>query len=306
MPALAMLLKSYAADRTYAGRLVESFRRHNTDGLTLHVVIPAADRQDFAALRGENIHLIEEEELGAHLVTEPMAGLRTGYVNQEIVKLAFWELGLADNYFTVDSDALFIRDFTHRDFMRDLTTPFTVLVEDRELKVEPRYWREQWIGREKALRCIQQSIGLDDPIIRTCHGHQILSSAVLGSFRDEFLKPRGWGYADAIAEAPYEYSWYCMWLQKARTIPIHAIEPLVKVFHNEDQHLEYILRGVTVEDMARGYLGVVVNSNYSRDLGLVRVNAPKPEALSPYLSYAEVAALIRAKARDTVRRRLGR
>lgn len=306
MTALALLLKSYAGDRAYAGRMVESFQQHNADGLTLHVVIPQADRAAFADLAGPHVQFHDEEAFAEHLVSAPVAGVRPGYINQEIVKLAFWELGLADNVFTVDSDAVFIRDFTRRDFMRDETTPYTVLVEDRELKVEPRYWREQWVGREAALRRIQRAVGIDDPIIRTCHGHQILSSAVLRSFRDDFLAPRGWGYADALAEAPYEYSWYCMWLQKAGTIPIHAIEPLVKVFHNEDQHLEYILRGVTVEDMARGYLGVVVNSNYSRDLGLVRVDAPKPEALSPYLSYGEVAQLIRAKARDTLRRRLGR
>ena len=78
------------------------------------------------------------------------------------------------------------------------------------------------------------------------------------------------------------------------------------MFHNEGQHLEYILRGITVADIARGYLAVVVNSNYSRDLGLQRADAPKPEALSPYLSYGEVAQLVSAKLKDTARRRFGR
>ena len=40
-----------------------------------------------------------------------MAGLSAGYINQEIVKLCFWETGLADNYLCLDSDAEFVRDF---------------------------------------------------------------------------------------------------------------------------------------------------------------------------------------------------
>jgi hypothetical protein len=81
---------------------------------------------------------------------------------------------------------------------------------------------------------------------------------------------------------------------------------LVKVFHHEGQHLEYILRGIAVNDIARGYLAVVANSSYSRDLGLVAAEAPKPEALAPYLSYGEVGQVIAAKARDTFRRRFRR
>jgi hypothetical protein len=95
-----------------------------------------------------------------------------------------------------------------------------------------------------------------------------------------------------------------MWLQKDHSIEIHAREPFVKVFHHEGHHLEYILRGVTQTDIARGYLAVVVNSNYSRDLGVVDSSASKPESLSRYLSYGEVGQLLASKFKDTFRRRL--
>ncbi|MCX6432173.1 MAG: DUF6492 family protein [Actinobacteria bacterium] len=303
MGSLAMLLKSYGADFEYAARLVESFNRFNVDGLPLYVVVPPGDVEQFGNLASANVTVLSEAALDAHLVTQPIGGMRPGYINQEIVKLSFWELGLADNYFCVDSDAVFIRPFGRSDFMRDEHTPYSVLVEDNELKVEPRYYREHWQGREQSLRRIQSIIGLEDPIIRTCHGHTVFSATVLRSFRDDFLAPRGWDYADALNEAPYEFTWYNMWLQHSRVIPIHAREPLVKVFHHEGQHLEYILRGITVDDIARGYVALVINSNYSRDLGLIRPDAPKPEALAPYLSYGEVGQLISAKAKDTFRRR---
>ena len=306
MHRIALLLKSHAPDAEYARRLVSSFHRFNADGLHLFLSAPAADLPAFAGLANDTVTLLPDEELAQHLVDGPVGGMRPGYINQEIVKLAFWEHGLAANYFCVDSDAVFIRPFGAADFMHDATTPYTVLVEDNELKVEPRYYRQYWESREASVRRIASLVGLDDPVLRTCHGHQVMSATVLRSLRDDFLAPRGWSYRDALAEAPYEFSWYNLWLQASNAIPIHAREPLVKVFHHEGQHLEYILRGITVDDIARGYLALVVNSNYSRDLGLIDADAPKPDALSHYLSYGEGGQALSAKARDTLRRRLGR
>jgi hypothetical protein len=144
-------------------------------------------------------------------------------------------------------------------------------------------------------------VGLDDPVMRTSHGHQVFSAKVLQSFRDEFLAPRGWSYADAVAFSPYEFSWYAMWLQKSQVIPIYQREPLVKVFHDEEQHLAAILSGIGPEDLARGYVAVVVNSNFSRDLGAVSVASDKAAALAPYLSYQELARLAIAKLKNSFR-----
>jgi len=303
---IALLLKSYGPDLPYAMRLVESFNRYNVEKLTMYVMVPSADVQMFQDLTGENVQVLDESVLADHFVDKATGGMRPGYINQEIVKLAFWELGLARNYFCVDSDALFIRPIHSADFLAPDGFPYTVLVEDLELKVEPRYFEQYWQERERSLRLIQSEVGLDAPVVLTCHGHQVFSAAVLETFVNDFLSPRGWDYRDSLDLAPYEFSWYNFWLQKSRTIPIHPREPLVKVFHNEGQHFEYILRGITSRDLARGYLAVVVNSNFSRDLGLIEVDASKPVALSPYLSYREVGQLLEAKARDSLRRLLRR
>lgn len=306
MTDIGLLCKSYAGDLEYAQRMVASFNRNNRESLHLYLVVPDSDVPAFGALTGANVTVMSEQPLEKYFTHGPVLGIREGYINQEIVKLAFWELGLLDNYFCVDSDAEFIRPFGRADFMRNEREPYSVLVEDNELKVEPLYYGEYWQSREQAMRRIQAEVGLDDPVVRTCHGHQVFSSIVLRSFAEEFLAPRHWTYLDALRIAPYEFSWYNMWLQKARLIAIHQREPLVKVFHHENQHLEYILRGVTIDDIARGYLAVVVNSNYSRDLGVVESGASKPQSLSRYLSYGEVGQVLMAKAKDTYRRRLGR
>ena len=303
MHTLAMLLKSYAPDLAYAERMIASFNQSNRDQIPLYVIVPDNELSLFSRFASPLIEILGESVLGQHLVSDEVHGLRPGYINQEIVKLSFWELGFAENYFCVDSEAMFIRDFYIANFMATPEVPYTVLVEDNELKVEPNYFHQYWVQREESLREIQRIIGLDDPIIRTCHGHQIFSATVLRSFVDEFLNPRSWTYRDALAASPYEFSWYNMWLQKTQVIPIHQREPLVKVFHNEDQHLEYILRGVNLADIARGYLAVVVNSSYARELENVSVKDGKAESLAPYLSYGEVSELIAAKIKDTFNRR---
>ena len=304
MSRLAFLLKSHAPDFDHAQRMVASFREFNHEGIPLFIVVPQDDLEVFATLDGPNIDIRSESELGQYLVDEPVAGIRPGYINQEIVKLAFWELGLADNYFCVDSDAVFVRPFNHEDFMFDETTPYTVLVEDNELKVEPRYYNEHWKGRETHLRHIQDLVGLNDRRLLTCHGHQVFSSRVLKSLKDDFMAPRGWAYKDLLAEAPYEFTWYNMWLKKAKVIPIEQREPLVKVFHHEGQHLEYALRGITTEDIARGYVAVIVNSNFARSWGEIDIAEAPEQALARYLPYAVLSKALALKARDTATRRL--
>lgn len=306
MRPLAFLLKSYAGDAALADRMLATFRRYNAEGLHLYAVVPRADLPMFGAFSGSDVTLLAEEELGRHLVSSPVAGLRPGYVNQEIVKLAFHELELCGSYFTVDSEAEFLRPFGASDFLHPDGHPYSILVEDRDLAVDPDYFAQYWTARSAAIRRIWDAVALEDPVIRTCHGHQVMSSAVLRSFVGDFLAHRGWGYADALAAAPYEYSWYNAWLQKSGAIPVHQRDPLVKVFHTEREYLQAVAAGISSTDLARGYLAVVVNGAFAREVGSPPISASKTGVLARSLSYGESVSLITAKLRDTARRRLRR
>jgi hypothetical protein len=303
MHSLALLLKSYGGDADLAERMLASFNVFNAEGLPLYVVVPDAAMDRFSGFASEHVTVLPESRLGEYLVDHDVAGVRPGYINQEIIKLSFWELQLADNYFCIDSDAVFVRPFGRDDFMYDDTTPYTVLVEDNELKVEPRYYAQHWQGRETNLRRIQGLVGLEDRRILTCHGHQVFSSRVLRSLKEDFLRPRGWSYADMLAEAPYEFTWYNMWLQKTKIIPIEIREPLVKVFHHEGQEIEYALRGVTPTDIARGYVAVVVNSNYARSWAEAREATTAEDVLARYVPYDVLMKALTQKVRDTAARR---
>ena len=304
MPSLAFLLKSYAQDSVVAARMLRGFREYNADDIHLYAVVPTRDFEAFQDFTGSDVTLLAEEEFREHLVDEPVAGLRPGYVNQEIIKLAFHELGLAETYFTVDSEAEFLRTFRAGDFLHPDGHPYSILVEDRDLAVDPEYHQLYWRSRSAALRRIWDEIAVEDPIIRTCHGHQVLSSVVLRSFVADFLQPRGWSYADALAIAPYEYTWYNAWLLKSGSIPVHPRDPLVKVFHTEREYLQALAAGVTPADIARGYLGVVVNGSFGREVGSPSAGAPKHEVLARALSYGEALHVLAAKLRDTADRHL--
>ena len=304
MASLGILVKSYQQDLSYADRLMESLDKHNVTEIPTWIVVPDTDRPLFAKYERPHRQVLSESMFARHLVSEPIGGLRVGYANQEIVKLAFWELGLVDNYFTVDSDAVFVRDFDSSDLMFDATTPYTVLVEDNDLKVDPDYFTRYWTTREASLKVIQAEIGFHDPRLLTCHGHQIMSAAVLRSLRDEFLQPRGWTYRDMLAVSPYEFSWYNMWLQYRGCIPIYAREPLIKVLHSAEEHLHYSMAGITLEDVARGYLGIVVNSNFARTWGDdVKADDDPATSVARYLSWNLLLRAVRVKARAAIKGR---
>jgi hypothetical protein len=273
---LVFMLKTYSKDFLYAQRLIASYRKYNTDLIPMFIVIPEIDLELFSEFKGVDIEIIAEESVTDCLVSDDSVfGIRPGYINQEIIKFAFWELGLCENYLCIDSDAEFIRDFYFADFMHDENTPFSVLVEDNELAVDPEYYTEHWIERSKLLEVIKKELGVEDRRTLTCHGMTIVSSKVMKTFKEKYLLPRGYTYIDPVKKSPYEFSWYNFWLQKDNTIPIVFREPLFKVFHNKNQHLEYLRKKITLKDIARGYLGIVINSNYSRDLGVVGYDAAK-------------------------------
>jgi len=301
-----MLCKSDSGDFEYAQRMVKSFHKFKSGAIQLFLVVPETDLELFAPLSDESVTLLSEQLVVGHLVDHEVHGMRPGYINQEIVKLSFWELGLAQNYFCVDSDAEFIRPFGVSDFMFDSVAPYSALVQDLELAVEPEYYDQYWVSREAELRNIAELVGVDSRVVLTCHGHTVFSRTVLESFVKDFLAPRDWTYADALEFSPYEFTWYNMWLQKSGVIEIHPREPWIKVFHNQSQHMEYLLRGIELSDIARGYLGVVVNSNYSRGLGVVNADSSQSDSMANYLSYPQLAATFVSKVKSTWSRKTNR
>ena len=259
-----MYCKTYSGDLRRFALMLESFNKYNVDDVLLVVSVPESEQALFAGFKSDTVHIISDESYaGKYFTTEKLHNLPVGYVNQEICKLAFWESKIAKNYLCVDSDLLFIRDFHESDFMADKNTPYTILVMDKDLAIEKHY-HNFWLWRQNFIAKIYEKIGLKDRRYRTCHGMQVLNATVLKSLKDDFMKSHKYNYADLIAIAPYEFTWYNAWFQKCGLVREVAVEPFFKTFHMRIEYTLSRLRGLKPEDYAYSYVGIILNGNWKK------------------------------------------
>lgn len=266
----AIMLKTYRNDFLGVKRLLESFNKYNKDNIPLFVVLPKADKEYFVEQMGNLLKdpgkiLEEEVYFGKYLDYEDLsdrfeAYMTNGYLNQQIVKLAFWECGLCENYFCIDSDSYFIKDFYLKDFMFDDNTPYTILIEDNDLKADPFYYHKYWThSREMMIPNIQRELDMEGRRLLTCHGFQIFSARVLKDFKERYMEVNQYSYSKILEICALEFSWYNLWIQKEHPIPIHTCEPIFKTFHTESQYVMTWLSGVELDDLKRSYIGIVMN-----------------------------------------------
>ena len=255
------MLKTYSNDFKYVEIFIKSFNTYNTDDIMLYILVPENDNVLFSQFRSPTVVVLSEEAIPVPYFESPVGEISMGYLNQQIVKLAFWKLGLCENYLCLDSDAVFIRDFGLSDFLTPDGQPYTVLIEDNDLQSDPEYYVTQWQERTKSLQKIQKFLGLaDDLRLLTCHGFQIFSASVLVQMEIEILNKQNINYVDLLTISPYEFSWYNYFLQR-QNVKIYTREPLFKCYMSPMQLIRDQIAGVTPQDLAHGYLGLVLNSN---------------------------------------------
>ena len=286
-----VMLKSYTQDIEYAKRFIGSFRKYAAETIPLYVVVPDSDVSAFEEIVGETGEVLPESLWADHLVDYSIDGNSPGYINQEIIKLAFAEKGFLANYLCADSEAVFIRTFSSNDFMASATTPFTFVTEDHELQVDPIYFARYGKSREQSLIRLREFLGLPPTPYATCHGFAVLSEKVMSSLR-LFMSEQGMSYSDILQISPYEFSWYNFWLEKTEVIERITREPIFETLHMQHHHLSYALKGIQIDDLARGYVGVVVNSGYSRDQGVINFDSDFVDTLAQNVGYGQILASI--------------
>jgi hypothetical protein len=78
------------------------------------------------------------------------------------------------------------------------------------------------------------------------------------------MKKHKYDYADLIAIAPYEFTWYNAWFQKCGLIREVAVEPFFKTFHMRIEYTLSRLRKLKLEDYAYSYVGIILNGNWKK------------------------------------------
>ncbi|MBI9102586.1 MAG: hypothetical protein JEY99_09235 [Spirochaetales bacterium] len=262
MDNFVLFCKTYAGDFDRARFLVESIDKHNMDNIPLYFSVPAADLDLFRnGIKSDNLILVTDEEISENLYRSNTEKFSKGYLNQQIIKLTFWKLGVCNHYFALDSDSYFIRDFYLNDFLFDEETPYVNLFQWEDHFLDTDFI--QWVGIYKNnINTINAHIGLETSKCMTCPGFTTLSVKVLESFENEFLIKKGWDYQKLMDVCPFEFSWYNQWLIKCGLQRIMPVTGFFKVFHYKKLYKESRKKLVKEADIASMFLGIIMQSNW--------------------------------------------
>jgi hypothetical protein len=271
MTPLALYCKSYSTDLRRVVRLVESIGRFNQTGIPTYISVPEAELGLFRDHLGSAaVELITDESIlqASPRIDPTKVRLMHGAMAQQIVKSEFWRLGLAESYVCLDSDAIFIRNFSSSDFLAPDGYPYTVIDEAHELLESAMHrGRTRIVGDfVREAESMQRTFGR--------HGRRysfgpfplVWSTKVWESLDTHYLQPRGMSFADAITQTPIESRWYGESLLAYQAIPLNPCQALFKVYHYAWQLDKEIRSGITPERLSDLYCGVIYQSAWERDM----------------------------------------
>lgn len=264
MENFVFLLKTYKADLIAANRLLSSFIEYNYDKIKIYVV--AENNIKKKLIQHNTILFIDELLFDQKFFSKPEKNLNQGYLNQQIIKLSFWELGLSKSYFCIDSDAYFTKTFFLKDFHKN-SKPIAFYSNENELVLDNKYYNFYLKNLIRYREIIKKDLDLkelNNPL--NCHGNSTISEEVMRSFKKQILENQNLTYGDLILKAPIEFTWYFYWLQKKEIKQIKEIP--FKIFHTPQQYF-YSLIYSSLEDINRKYLGVLINSNWSKEMKIL-------------------------------------
>jgi len=153
--------------------------------------------------------------------------------------------------------------------MYDDDTPYTICHEDKELM--------EWAMKAGFSFDIQQSFKEDRDKVMSVFGRKgiyydfgpspvIWSTKVWKSLFENYITPNKLTFTELINYCGSEFTWYGEWLLISKIIPILPRQPLFKVFHYSQQYTETRSKGYTTEDLAKHYMGIIMQSNWGAPL----------------------------------------
>ncbi len=258
---------TFSKDMIRAKRLAQSVAKHNKDGLPFFMSVPMRDISTFREHFPKGlVELIPEQDIVAknpRISLDVLYGL-AGSIQQQIIKAEFWRLDWCENYLVLDSDCVFIRDFTKADFLAAGTVPYSVIHEGRSYlqpvaRFGPLRARAEF---HKDRQPIMQQLGRSGIVYDFGYAPFIWSRRVWEDLAEKFLAPQGRSLLDAVLSCPSELTWYGESLLKFRSIPIWPREELFRHYHYEHQYWTDKKLGYTIDVLAKDYLGVVFQSNW--------------------------------------------
>jgi hypothetical protein len=275
IPAIMFVLycKSYRNDVLRAKRLLASVQAFNVEAIPFYISTPEADRALFESTLGtKGYQWVSDESI---CLANPRASLADllqtpGKISQQIIKSEFWRLELCNAYLCLDSDAQFIRDFYLSDFIHQDGQAYTVMHDAHELIN---------LAKAKGKSAILENFAAESASLKDEFGRigrdfdfgpspMIWAAQVWADLDEQYLRHKGETLWQAVARKPSEIRWYGEALLQFKSIPLHPIAPLFKVYHYHWQYKNEGLSRINAKSIENTdkYLGVIHQSNWEHDL----------------------------------------
>ncbi len=260
MDIISLYCKSYNRDVDRVKILLDSISKYNEDNIPFYISVPQQDIELFRSKLGTNNYtLIPDEDI--YQTDLP------GYLSQQIVKSNFWKLGLSTNYLCLDSDSIFIKPFYKSDFIFKGDIPHTVCHQQKplfewavgRLPFDPKN------GFIKDKEKVMSLFGRKGVYYDFGPSPVIWSSKVWKHLEEIYIKPNNLTFEQLIQHCASEFTWYGEALLNMK-FPIYPLEPLFKVYHYSEQYGEDKSRGITVDQISKNYLGIILQSNWGAPL----------------------------------------
>ncbi len=267
MNKLVLFCKSYSTDLLRAKRMAESVLRFNRDAIPLYMSVPSPEIELFKKeFQNLPCHFVTDEEIlnSCSKIHGPPPRLFPAHLLQQLIKLEFWRLKKCEHYLWTDSDSYFLKPFYTRDFFHNDETPLLVMHHARELR-DFAQRHDPRIGEklDERIEAIQQLFGRKGEPFSFGDPPLIWSSAILEALSGEFLKSRKMSIYELLYRYPCEMQLYGEFALASNIRTIVPTEPFFKVFHYAEQFLESQRKGESEYSIARKYLGVIIQSNWT-------------------------------------------
>ena len=284
MKDIVLYCKSYRNDFLRLRRLLESINQFNVDRLDFYISTPEVEKNLLVEMLGEKGYIwVADEDIVRANTKADFAKYQSipGSLSQQIIKSEFWRLGYAENYLCLDSDSVFIKNFSRLDFLTSEGMPYTVLHQNKEffqIATDRGYFKVERELRAEAQR-VQALFGRAGPAFYCAPAPFIWSAKVWESLDREHLTPHNISLWDFITPEYPETLIYGEVLLKYRAIPLISIEPLFRTYHYDWQYYLMKRLGETEEKLKQNYLGIIYQSAWELDLAYGKSSKSVPSRI---------------------------
>lgn len=268
MENIVLYCKSYKGDVERVKKLKDSIEKYNKDNIPFYVSCPKEDKQIFKDILGtENYILVNDEDI------YELINRLDGWRSQQLVKSFFHKLKVTKNYFCLDSDAYFIKDFYISDFIAEGDTPYTLIHENKELQQYRKLFHNssfQTCGYAKAVRSYRDVFGSSyKKVYDYGPNPYIWSCKVWEHFENNYLNANEISYENFQIHMEHQYGiqmreacTYGEYLLATRVIDIIPTCPFFKVYHWQEMVDFEKKNNIFNEDILKeSYLGIIYQSN---------------------------------------------